>query len=237
MQSKRARLDRFVSVRTGVARRDVRSLLAQGRVLVDGSPAVAIHQLVDEFTHVRMDGRVLQANTPFYLMMNKPIGVVSATKDEQHETVVDLLRVPYGKSLHIVGRLDYNSSGMILLTNNGRWSRQLTTPENKVAKVYRVVLANPVTEECVDAFIKGIYFPYEGITTRPAKLDLVDAYTADVTLVEGRYHQIKRMFGRFRNPVLSLHRSAIGSVPLDVSLAPGSSRELTEWEVKALARA
>jgi 16S rRNA pseudouridine516 synthase len=231
MQSKRARLDRFVSVRTGISRRHVRPLLAQGRLIVDGSPATAIHQLIDEFTHVALDGRVLQAKKPVYLMMNKPMGVVSATWDDRHKTVIDLLERPDRESLHIVGRLDFNSSGLILLTNDGRWSRHLTTPAQKVPKVYRVVLANPLTDEYIAAFAKGMYFPFEDITTRPARLKILDDFTAEVTLVEGRYHQIKRMFGRFQNPVLSLHRSAIGSLPLDAGLAPGESRELADGEV------
>lgn len=231
MQSKRARLDRFVSVRTGINRRHIRPLLAQGRLIVDGSPATAIHQLIDEFTHVALDGCVLQANKPIYLMMNKPMGVVSATRDDRHKTVIDLLDRPDRENLHIVGRLDFNSSGLILLTNDGRWSRHLTSPAQKIPKVYHVTLANPMTDEYVEAFAKGLYFSFENITTRPAKLKILDDFTAEVTLIEGRYHQIKRMFGRFQNPVLSLHRSAIGNLQLDVGLAPGESRELEEGEV------
>ncbi len=231
MQSKRTRLDRFISTRTAINRRDVRMMLAQGRLAVDRRPATAIHQLIDEFTHVALDGRILQAKKPVYLMMNKPLGVVSATRDDRHKTVIDLLDRPDRENLHIVGRLDFNSSGLILLTNDGRWSRHLTTPAQKVPKVYRVTLANPVTDEYIAAFAKGMYFPFEDITTRPAKLTILDDFTAEVTLIEGRYHQIKRMFGRFQNPVLSLHRSAIGNLQLDISLVPGESRELEDDEV------
>lgn len=243
MHSKRTRLDRFISVHTGVNRRDVKLMLARGRITVDGSPAMEAHQFVDEFTRVTLDERVLQANTPVYLMMNKPRGVVSATKDERHTTVMDCLNAPAGhynhEALHIVGRLDYNSTGLIVLTNDGRWSRRLTIPERKVAKLYRVTLQNPISndraEEYVDTFARGMYFPYEDLTTRPAKLDILDEFTADVHLTEGRYHQIKRMFGRFQNPVLSLHRSAIGKLHLDPALPPGASRALTASEVGLLA--
>lgn len=214
-------------------------MLARGQIVVDGSLAREVQQLIGEFTHVILDGQVLQANTPMYLMMNKPAGVVSATKDERHKTVVDCLDTSLAEelreALHLVGRLDYNSTGLILLTNDGRWSRQVTAPENKIAKIYRVTLANPVTSECadeyVDAFASGMYFPYEGITTQPAKLHMLDQFTAEVHLLEGRYHQIKRMFGRFQNPVLTLHRSAIGNIQLDPALAPGASRVLRESEV------
>lgn len=234
MQSKRARLDRFLSVKTGISRRALKPILAQGRVSVDGCVVTDTQQPVDEFSHVTFDAQVLQANTPHYVMMNKPAGVVSATKDDQHKTVIDLLDRPDRNSLHIVGRLDFNSSGLLLLTNDGRWSRQLTEPEKKVAKLYRVRLEKPITQDSVDAFAKGMYFAYEDITTRPAKLGIISDYVAEVSLVEGRYHQIKRMFGRFQNPVLTLHRLAIGNVTLDPALAPGESRELTAAEVSLI---
>lgn len=235
MQSKRAKLDRYLSAQLGINRRDVKPMLAQGRIFINGSHAVDVYQFVDEFTHVVVDGLVLQAQTPVYIMMNKPMGVVSATKDKKHKTVVDLLDRADRTDLHIVGRLDFNSSGLVLLTNDGRWSRRLTAPEAKVIKVYRVTLARPISDDYVNAFAEGMYFSYENITTRPAKLEIIDEVTADVYLIEGRYHQIKRMFGRFQNPVLTLHRSAVGGLRLDPSLAPGESRELTEIELSEAA--
>jgi 16S rRNA pseudouridine516 synthase len=236
MQSKHARLDRFLSAQLGINRRGVRPILAQGRVLVDGNIATEINQVVGEFSQVMLDDRVLQDNTPSYVMMNKPVGVVSATKDERHKTVIDLLERPDRHHLHIVGRLDFNSSGLLLLTNDGRWSRQLTTPKNNIAKLYRVTLDKPVTEDYIKAFSEGMYFPFEGITTRPAKLHIISDHVAEVSLMEGRYHQIKRMFGRFDNEVLTLHRIAIGNVPLDPSLLPGQSRALTNGEVSNISR-
>ncbi len=234
MQSKRTRLDRFISAHLKIKRGDVRGLLAQGRLQLDGKPAEAIHQFVDEFTQVECDGRILQANTPVYLMVNKPPGVVSATVDTRHTTVIDLLDTAGLPPLHIVGRLDYGSTGLVLLTNNGRWSRYLTTPASRIYKVYRVTLAKPIDAECVRAFAEGMHFPYENITTRPAKLKVLSACTAEVSLMEGRYHQIKRMFGRFQNPVTSLHRQAVGRLVLDPALAPGESRPLTRQEVELL---
>ncbi|MBQ0713363.1 MAG: pseudouridine synthase [Porticoccus sp.] len=236
MQSKRARLDRFISEQMGINRRDVRPLLAQKRIVVDGSPATDINHVIDEFSHVTLDDQVLQDNTPSYVMMNKPPGVVSATKDEQHRTVIDLLERPDRHHLHIVGRLDFNSSGLLLLTNDGRWSRQLTTPENNITKLYRVTLKKPVTEAYIQEFFEGMYFPFEDITTRPAKLHIVSDHVAEVSLMEGRYHQIKRMFGRFDNEVLTLHRIAIGNLSLDPSLSPGQSRALTGSEVINISR-
>ena len=121
------------------------------------------------------------------------------------------------------------------MTNDGRWSRALSLPQRNIGKQYRVTLANPLSPEYIEAFAQGMYFDYEGITTRPARLDIINDYCAEVTLVEGRYHQIKRMFGRFQNPVLELHRLAVGNLQLDSALAPGSARELTAAELNTIA--
>ena len=228
MSGKKHRLDRFISAKTGTPKSKVRLMLAQKRIYVDGQLATDINQPIDQFSHVALDGAVVQNNTRRYIMMNKPIGVVSATKDEQHKTVMDLLveKNINTDDLHVVGRLDLNSSGLLLLTNDGDWSRALMSPEKKVAKVYEVTLENPITDECIQAFANGMYFSYEDITTKPAQLEKLSECVAKVTLEEGRYHQIKRMFGRFRNPVVALHRVSIGEIKLDTDLAPGECRSI-----------
>jgi 16S rRNA pseudouridine516 synthase len=231
MSGKKHRLDRFISAKTATPKSNVRLMLAQKRIRVDGQLATDLSQPIDQFSHVVLDGNVLQNNSRRYIMMNKPIGVVSATKDEQHKTVMDLLCEEDAADLHIVGRLDLNSSGLLLLTNDGDWSRALMSPENKVAKVYEVTVEHPITNECIQAFANGMYFSYEDITTKPAKLERISECIARVTLEEGRYHQIKRMFGRFRNPVLALHRVSIGEIKLDDGLAPGEYRVLRENEI------
>ena len=234
-QSKRARLDRFISEQVGVKRSDVRLLLAAGRINLDGFPAENVNQVIDQFTRVSVDDRVIQANTAQYVMLNKPAGVVSATRDDQHRTVIELLPPTLGSELHIAGRLDLNSTGLLLLTNDGNWSRGLALPERAVRKMYRVTLEKPLTQDYVEAFASGMYFAFEGITTRPATLKIISDYVAEVGLTEGRYHQIKRMFGRFRNPVRTLHRTAIGNLVLDPALDPGQSRDLTQAELENIA--
>jgi 16S rRNA pseudouridine516 synthase len=198
---------------------------------VDGKPATSINQVIGQFTHVRLDDEVLQARQPSYVMMHKPTGVVSATRDDKHKTVIDLLARADRGELHIAGRLDFNSSGLLLLTNDGRWSRQLSSPQSKISKLYRVTLERPLTTDYVEAFAAGMYFEYEGIKTQPAGLRIIDDYLAEVSLMEGRYHQIKRMFGRFDNRVLQLHRIAVGSLALDPALPAGQSRALSATEV------
>ena len=233
MKSKRSRLDRYLSERLNINRKDVRLLIAQGRVWLDQQPANSIQQLVDEYTHVQFDKQILQANQPSYIQLHKPQGVVSATKDSKHTTVLDLLAPGFPHNLHIAGRLDFNSTGLLLLTNDGRWSRRLSEPEQGIKKRYTVTLDKPVTQTVIDTFTQGIYFAYEDITTRPVALTVMDnnAYSAEVIMEEGRYHQIKRMFGHFQIEVLTLHRTAVGSLPLDPQLKPGQSRALNPQEV------
>jgi len=227
----RGRLDKLLSKKLGISRKDVRLILAQQRVFVDGIVATDIGQQIDKFSLVECDNEILQKQQTIYLMLNKPVGVVSATKDEKHKTVIDLITIPDKDTLHIVGRLDLNTSGLVLLTNDSRWSERLTLPESKVKKIYHVTLEKSLTDEYIDAFALGMYFSYEGITTKPAKLEIISEYVAIVTLTEGRYHQIKRMFGRFDNKVLQLHRQQIGNLSLDSALQRGQSRELIQDEV------
>lgn len=230
----KSRLDRFIAQQCQISRRSVRLMLAQGRVLVNGIVAHDIDEIIDSFTDIVVDGKVIQANSAHYIMLHKPVGVVSATKDSQHKTVIDLLDYSFKEQLHIVGRLDLNTSGLVLLTNDSRWSERLTQPERKVSKRYLVTLKNKLTHDYIAAFANGMYFEYEDITTKPAKLTILDCYKAEVELIEGRYHQIKRMFGRFRNPVVSLHRDKIGHLELDQQLAVGEYRKLTLNEVEAI---
>ena len=228
MSINRARLDRFISQTCQINKKKVRLLLAQNRIVVDGAIAKDIALPIDKFSVILLDGQIIQKHKPLYIMLHKPIGVVCATKDKKHRTVIDLLDTllsPAEKtSLHIVGRLDLNTSGLVLLTNDSRWSEELTSPTNKVAKHYTVTLKEPLTNEYIKAFSTGMYFAYEKITTRPAILAITSEYTAEVTLTEGRYHQIKRMFGRFNNTVIALHRNSIGKYVLDDSLSVGKSK-------------
>lgn len=231
MPISRARLDRFISEKCQINRKKVRLLLAQKRVSVDGVIATDVAQAIDKFSIIKLNGQVIQENRALYIMLHKPTGVVCATKDDKHKTVIDLIDLKLTQaektSLHIVGRLDLNTSGLVLLTNDSRWSEQLTSPTSKVSKHYLVTLKNPLHHDYINAFAKGMYFAYEDITTKPVKLNIISQYCAEVILTEGRYHQIKRMFGRFDNPVTALHRTSIGSYILDESLSVGESEIIT----------
>ncbi|MBB1487738.1 pseudouridine synthase [Oceanospirillum sediminis] len=234
MSARRYRLDRFISQHSRFNRKDIRLLLAQQRILIDGVAASSINQVVDGFNRIELDGQVLADTQPLYIMLNKPVDVVTAVKDDEHQTVMDLIDHPHRDSLHHAGRLDLNTSGLLLLTNDGRFSRLLTHPDYHICKRYLVTLADPVTDEYTRVFQQGIYFAYEDTITRPAELEILSPYQCIMTLTEGRYHQVKRMFGYFRNRVTALHRLSMGSLALDSKLLPGQWRELTANELKGL---
>ncbi|MFK7864223.1 MAG: pseudouridine synthase [Pseudohongiellaceae bacterium] len=233
MKPKSYRLDRFISQHSSFTLSEVRLLIAQKRIKLDGRFAISVQEKVSEFTEVQLDEHYLRNNLPHYLMLHKPQGVVSATKDDKHKTVLDLIDHPAKSQLHLAGRLDLNSTGMVLLTNDGAWSRALSLPDTKVKKVYEVVLSNPIEPSYVAVFERGIYFSFEDITTKPAKLEVISSKKARLTLTEGKYHQVKRMFGYFQNEVLALHRIAIGNLSLG-DLEPGSYRPLTSAELQFL---
>ncbi len=168
-------------------------------------------------------------------MLHKPVGVVSATTDAEHRTVIDLIDDPDRGSLHLVGRLDRSTSGLMLLTNDGRWSKALMDPARKVPKVYHVETRDPIPADAVEKFAAGFHFHTENLTTKPAVLEILGEREARLTLHEGRYHQVKRMFHRIGNRVVNLHRQRIGSLVLGGDLPPGQWRALTPAEIAGAA--
>jgi len=227
------RVDRFLSNLPQFNRQQARLLLIEKRVRVDGQIVSDPHHDIREFSRVELDEQVLQAGKPArYFMLHKPPGCVSATQDPEHPTVLDLLNEADKHDLHIAGRLDFNTSGLMLITNDGHWSRHLTHPQTKLPKVYYVETEQDITDDYITRFEQGVYFAYEDLTTLPATLELLGPRSARLSIVEGRYHQVKRMFGYFDNKVVRLHRESIGPLMLDSRLAPGEYRALTPEEVQ-----
>lgn len=232
------KLDRRIASHLSMGRQAAHHAIAAGRVRVNGVRVTDGHCPVDRFTRVELDDAVIQApERVLHLMMHKPVGILSATKDDEHRTVLDLIDDPDKHTLHIAGRLDRSTSGLVLLTNDGRWSKRLMTAEEKVPKVYLVETLDPISPAAVAAFAHGFYFHTEDITTLPAELVILDERQARLTLHEGRYHQVKRMFHRVGNRVVRLHRERIGTLVLPPDLPPGAWRELTHDEVDAAAGA
>ncbi len=229
------KLSRIISNQNGVSRRLANQLLAAGRVLVDGRVCRDGSVDVPRFEEVRIDQHIVQQAQPaYYLMLHKPAGYLSATRDEQHPTVVELIEPDLRAHLHIGGRLDRASTGLLILSSDGQWSRRLTEPAIKIPKVYRVTTAEPINPQTSERFAEGIWFEFEQLTTSPARLEQLSDREARVTIFEGRYHQVKRMFHAVGNRVTSLHRESMGSLILDPGLPIGGYRHLTKDEISSI---
>ena len=226
------KLDRLIARLTSTGRSEAHRLIAARRVLVDSVIVTNNQHETDRFMRVELDGNVIRpAARMLHIMLHKPVGILSATTDQQHRTVIDLIDDPDRHTLHIAGRLDRATSGLVLLTNDGRWSKRITDAESKVAKVYVVETESDIDPSAVEAFANGFYFHPEQATTLPAKLEILGERQARVTLHEGRHHQIKRMFFRVNNRVVTLHRESIGPLTLGDDLPSGQWRTLTAEEV------
>lgn len=225
------RLDKFLSQNTELTRSQARQAIRRGRVTVSGhrvrDPGAAIAPEAD----VLWNGRPVAALGPRYYMLHKPVGYVSVTEHDRHPTVLDLLDIEPRRGLHAAGRLDLSASGLVLITDDGDWSHRLTSPRHHCPKTYRVGLAEPVTQAMVEALRVGVVLRGETEQTRPADLEVITPTEVRLTLTEGRYHQVKRMFAAMGNRVTALHRERIGAIALDAELAPGQWRCLTPEEI------
>ncbi len=231
------RLDKALSDQGMWSRKDVKSLVRKGRVAVNGCPETDPGRKVDrQEDRVTVDGREIALKEHLYLMLHKPAGVVSATRDVRERTVVDLvppqLRRP---GLFPAGRLDKDTTGMMILTDDGELAHRILSPRSHVPKTYIARLDRPVTEEMVRAFAAGIPLKGEG-ECLPATLRVRGEQEGEVTICEGMYHQIKRMFAVCGATVLTLKRISMGGLALDPALAEGACRELTAEELELLER-
>lgn len=226
------KLEDFIAKRLRLGRRTARARIHAGEVTVEGTCTEDHRREVTRFDEVTVAGEIIQPSLPrLYLMLHKSAGILSATTDKNHRTVLDLIDHPDKSTLHLAGRLDRSSTGLVLLTNDGQWSESLTLPGRKVEKSYLVETDRPIPPDAVQRFADGFHFPTEGIMTRPAHLEILAPDRARVILQEGRYHQIKRMFHRLDGVrLLSLHRERIGPLTLPADLGPDQWRSLSAAE-------
>lgn len=233
------RLDKYLAERLGIPRSESRKRIASGAVTVEGVLCRKADTQIDEHTaRVAVNGAPLGGRYEkyVYLMLNKPEGVVSASRDPRDTTVADLVAADFPRrQLFPAGRLDKTSTGFVLLTDDGGFAHDILAPGRHVSKEYIVTLDTPLTPAMQAGFAAGVTLA-DGQTMDPAE---VEPYGADpcvvkVTLHQGVYHQIKRMFGVYGAGVNGLHRTAIGPVALDEGLEPGAWRPLTSEEVEAL---
>lgn len=229
------RLDKISSATGKKSRREVREMVRQGRVLVDGKPAPAADMKVDPQTAViLLDGEPLGYEKFTYVMLHKPAGVLTATEDRRQETVLDLLPPELRRrALSPVGRLDKDTEGLLLLTNDGQLAHRLLSPKSHVDKVYYARVDGALEPGDIAAFAAGMTLG-DGLECLPAGLEILSPTEALVTLREGKFHQVKRMLAARGKPVLYLKRLSMGRLRLDPALAPGAWRMLTEEERSAL---
>lgn len=229
------RLDKLLSSTGRWSRREAKELLRQGRVTVEGRAVLRGEEKVPEGAAVLVDGAPLTLERMVYLMLHKPAGVLSATKDRRQKTVLDLLPDHLKRvGLFPVGRLDKDTEGLLLLTNDGEMAHRLLAPRRHVDKVYFVRVEGQLEQADVDAFAAGMTLG-DGLVCMPAGLELLEeGDTALVTLREGKYHQIKRMLASRGKPVRYLKRLTMGPLSLDPTLERGQWRSLTVEELEAL---
>lgn len=230
------RLDKFLCEALGATRKEATKILKSGEVTVNEVVQKSGSVKVTESCVVEWQDRELRVHGPRYIMLFKPDGYVCSHEDGFNHTAFVLLDEVKMDTLHFAGRLDVDTTGLVLITDDGKWSHRITSPKHKCEKTYRVWLADPIDADYAAQFAEGIQLRNERELTLPAQMEIVDADEKEVllTITEGKYHQVKRMFAALGNNVEHLHRERIGAIELDDTLEPGEYRYLTEEEVASV---
>jgi len=228
------RLDKYIAQTTDLSRNLVKVALRNKRVTVNGEVTKSASLEVGSNDTVALDGNTLKAAGPRYFMLNKPAGYVCATIDNVHPTVLELLDEPNRQVLHIAGRLDIDTTGLVLITDDGAWSHRVTSPKSECAKTYYVTLHTDLVDDAEERLQAGLQLHHEKQLTKPATLERLYNNEVRLTICEGKYHQVKRMFAALDNRVVGLHRERIGDIVLDDALAEGEYRALTEAEIHSI---
>ena len=228
------RIDKIIASQGQYSRKEVKALIAKRRIAVDGRIVSSSSEKADPMTMLlTVDGKPLEFKRNLYLVLNKPKGYVSATEDREHPTVLELVPQEYrGRDLFPAGRLDRDTTGLMIITDDGVLAHNILAPKKHVPKRYHVELDIPVTEEMRLGFSEGVMLN-DGVC-KAADLIKTGEKTAEVPLREGRYHQIKRMFGCFGAEVVELKRFGMGRLTLPEDLAEGECREMSEEELALL---
>ena len=231
----RIRLDHLLSQATDLSRKQAKIEIRKKRVSLQGEVVRDPSLLVDSNASIEWQGELIGLPAPLYLMMHKPAGLVCARSDRTQATVMDLLPQDVAERVHIVGRLDKETTGLLLLTDDGVWSHRVSAPRLGCSKGYIADLAEDLVAGAEQHFAEGMLLRNEQKMTRPAQLERLASRQVRVVLHEGRYHQVRRMFAALGNRVTALHRQSVGGLELDAQLQPGQWRELSEAEIAAAA--
>lgn len=234
--AKKQRLDKAIAMQGSLSRSEVKTLIRKGAVTVNGQVVKNADFGVDfDRDTVAVQGKELSLSMHIYLMLNKPKGVVSASEDKKLPTVVDLIpKELWRKGLFPAGRLDKDTTGFVLITDDGEFAHDILSPKKHISKTYHALVNGTITDEMVEGFAKGVTIGED--FTLPASLKKISSEEqgdwGEVILKEGMYHQIKRMFGAYGLKVLELKRVQMGKLPLDPNLEEGKCRELTAEELR-----
>lgn len=227
------RLDKFVSDCVGITRKGSKNLIKKGLVTVNGVIIKDVGANVSETDVLTVEGKTAEYKKFIYLMMNKPQGYISATDDKRQKTVLDLLPENFARyDLFPAGRLDIDTEGFLLLTNDGQTAHNLLSPSKKVGKEYFARLEKPLSDRDKLTIEEGV--DIGGYVTKPAKIDKQSDTECVITIVEGKFHQVKKMFEAVGNRVVYLKRISFASLPLDPSLELGEFRFLTDAEIDVI---
>ena len=228
------RIDKIISEQTHYSRKDIKKLISQGAVFVNGEQVKKPESKYDENDiSIIINGQEIEIRKNVYLLLNKPKGYISSTETRSQKTVLDLIPEKYkNRNLFPAGRLDKDTTGLMLITDDGEFSHNILSPRKHVKKEYEVVLDIPVTSAMAEGFKEGVELN-DG-KCKPSDLEITGEYTAIVTLTEGRYHQIKRMFGCYGAKVVELNRICIGNLYLPEDLELGAVKEATEDELQSI---
>ena len=230
------RVDKFICEALAVTRKQATQLVKAGEVTLDGEVIKSGALKIPTDSVLEYDGRMLSLSGPRYFMVNKPQGVVCSHDDPVHATIFTLLDEIGAEKLHCAGRLDADTTGLVLLTDDGQWSHRITSPKHKCDKTYYVWTADPISDTVAQEFADGVQLRGEKTLTLPAVLEQTDKQEARLTIQEGKYHQVKRMFAAVGNKVEGLHRESIGQLMLDENLEEGEYRALTPNEIALFMR-
>ena len=228
------RLDKFISHLTELPRTKTKAGIKRKYAQVNGQVVTSFDYQVSPTDVVLWQGEQLQELGERYFMLNKPQGYVCATTDELHQTALDLLDEPVMSQLHIAGRLDIDTTGLVLITNDGNWSHKITSPKHKKFKTYLVETLTPISDEAIEQLAQGVQLHGEKGPTLPAQVEKLADYSVRIAICEGKYHQVKRMFAAVENKVVALHREQIADIVLDPTLAEGEYRPLTLQEINSI---
>ncbi|TVU62246.1 pseudouridine synthase [Vibrio echinoideorum] len=223
------RLDKYLCKSTELTKLEAIERIQNGAVIVNSETVTDESTQVHESNDIQLNGTALKLREFRYILMHKPAGTICSNIDEVYPSLFNYLDLDKASELHIAGRLDADTTGLVLITDDGRWSFNITLPTKSCKKVYRVTLSRDIKDDVADKFKAGVQLQGEKAPTRPAELEVLSPKEVLLTITEGKFHQVKRMFAAVGNRVVGLHREQIGEVSLDVE--EGQWRYLTNDEV------